>query len=320
MRCASPFKNRSCSDAAGWMRRIGFLWVMLFVLGPHWQATAQAVHPDVYLNQTSSATFTRLDALRESEQAQIGLFYASGTARLNPLLKPVVDETVRLWEHFLVGMNLPYVVLEDSSLARNLNAGVRLLILPNAEVLAERDQDALRKYLQAGGGLIASGRVGFLDDRGVLQNDRFFKEIFGAEPSIDLPDSLNGLLQTIKGGHPPTNGIAPGYQLNIKRPSLGTAVIPLESTSLGPLVTYNRMDVRLVEQALHASTLLLRGTYGEGRFVWMGFNPQDVSLDEEQQAAYQGLVLNAMAHVAHVPMLSVRRWPHGFTSATNCAV
>lgn len=302
------------------MRQIGLLWVLFVVLMPQWHAAAQAVHPDVYLNQTSPATFTRLDALREGEQPQIGLFYATGTARLNPLLTSTVDKSVRLWEHFLIGMDLPYVVLEDSSLARNLSAGIRLLIMPNAEVLSERDQDALRSYLQAGGGLIASGRVAFLDERGVLQNDRYFKEIFGAEPSIDLPDSLNGLLQTIKGGHPPTNGIAPGYQLNIKRPALGTAVIPLESTSMGPLVTYQRLDVRLIEQALEASTLLLRGMYGEGRFVWMGFNPQDVSLDEEQQAAYQGLVLNAMAHVARVPTLSVRRWPHGFTSAASFAV
>ena len=52
----------------------------------------------------------------------------------------------------------------------------------------------------------------------------------------------------------------------------------------------------------------------------MGFNPQDVSLDTQQQAVYQGLVLNSMAHVARVPALSLRRWPHGFTSASSFAV
>ncbi len=324
-RCALPLTIRCCSlTSTGLLLKTGrigfFLFASLFVFAPSFRATAQAVHPDVYLDQSSPATFTRLDALREGDKPQIGLFYASSTARLNPLLEPVVEKTVRLWEHFLIGMDLPYAVVEDSSFARHVNSGIRLLIMPNAEVLGERNQDVLRAFLQEGGGLIASGRIGFLDERGVLQNDRFFKELFGAEPSIDLPDTLNGLLQTIKGGHPPTNGIAPGYQLNIKRPALGTAVIPLESTSMGPLVPYERLDVRLIEQALQASTLLLRGTYGEGRFVWMGFNPQDVALDEDQQAAYQGLVVNAMAHVTRVPSLAVRRWPHGFTSATSFAV
>ena len=148
----------------------------------------------------------------------------------------------------------------------------------------------------------------------------FFKEIFGAEPSIDLPDSLSGLLQTLEGGHPPTNGIAPGFQLNISRPAFGTAVLPLDSQSMGYLVAYERMEIKLIEEALNVSTLLLRGHYGTGRFVWMGFNPQDVSLDPQQQAVYQGLVLNAMAHVARVPALSVRRWPHGFTSASSFAI
>ncbi len=283
-------------------------------------AYAQSVHADVYLDRTTATTFTKLAQLRTGDQAQIGLFFSDNTIRFNSALEPAINNAIRSWEHFLVGMDLPYRVMEDTSLTRGIDDEIKLLIMPNAEVLSERQREIIREYMKRGGGLIASGRIGFLDDRGVLQNDRFFKEIFSAEPSIELPDSLNGLLQTIKGGHPPTNGIAPGFQLNISRPAQGTAVIPLGSQPMGHLVAYERLDIRLIEQALNASTLLLRGEYGGGRFVWMGFNPQDVSLDERQQAVYQGLVLNAMAHVTRVPSLSLRRWPHGFTSASSFAV
>ncbi len=284
------------------------------------KVAAQAVHPDVFLHRSTSTTYTQLEQLKTDDQPQIGLFYSGNTAALNRDLGPSVKEAVRLWELFLVGMELPYRVMEDTSLARPIDDHIRLLIMPGAEVLSEKQQGHLRDYLTRGGGLIASGRTGFLDDRGVLQNDRFFKEIFGAEPSIDLPDSLNGLFQSLQGGHVPTNGIAPGFLLNVKRPDFGMAVLPLQSESMGSLVAYERMGERFVEEALQVSTLLLKGEYGEGRFIWFGFNPQDVSLDEEQQAVYQGLVLNAMAHVAKVPALTVRRWPHGFTSASGFAV
>ena len=233
--------------------------------------SGQSVHPEVFLDRPTSTTHTRLDQLRTDGNPQIGLFYSRHTMMLDPTLGPVVEEAVRLWELFLVGMELPYRVMEDTSLAKPINEEIKLLIMPGAEVLSENQRGVIRAYLKRGGGLIASGRVGFLDDRGVLQNDRFFKEIFSAEPSIDLPDSLSGLLQTLKGGHPPTNGIAPGFQLNISRPALGTAVLPLNSQSMGNLLAYQQMDIQLIEEALNVSTLLLRGEYGAGQICLDGF-------------------------------------------------
>ena len=283
-------------------------------------SVAQSVHPDVYLERSTATTHTQLHQLKTEQQPQIGLFFSDRTIALNAAYGPSVEEAVKLWELFLVGMELPYRVMEDTALARPIDDHIRLLIMPGVEVLSEVQQQVIKEYLKRGGGVIASGRTGFLDDRGVLQNDRFFKEVFGAEPSIDLPDSLNGLFQSLDGGHMPTNGIAPGFLLNVSRPALGMAVLPLSSQSMGALMAYERMGVRFVEEALHASTLLLKGEYGAGRFVWLGFNPQDVSLDAEQQAVYQGLIVNAMAHVARVPSLSVRKWPHGFTSASGFAV
>lgn len=307
----------SLTRTGGWYLLV-FL-VCLFTAGTR-ESTAQSVHPDVYLEQSTATTSTRLDQLRASEMPQIGLFYSRRTMALNAALEPVVEEAIRQWELFLVGLELPYEVLEDSSLSKPVDEDIKLLIMPSAEVLSEAQRASVRAFMQRGGGLIASGRVGFLDDRGVLQNDRFFRELFKAEPSIDLPDSLGGLIQTIAGGLSPTDGIPPGYKLNINRPVLGTAVLPIQSNAMGHLEPYQNMQVRLIQQALEVSTLLLEGSYGAGRFVWMGFNPQDVSQDYDQQMVYQGLVLNAMAHVVRAPILSIRRWPHGFSSASGFAI
>lgn len=296
------------------------LGVFALFVGPGTiELSAQSVHPEVYLSRPTATTYTRLSQFRTGDKPKVGLYYSRGTIELNQVLAPTVEEAVKQWELLLVGMELPYVVLEDTSLVRAIDDNIELLIMPGAEVLSDQHRAVIRTYLKQGGGLIASGRLGFFDERGVLQNDRFYREIFSAEPSIDLPDSLNGLIQVLQGGHPPTNGIAPGFKLNVSRPALGMAVLPLESQPMGYIISYQQ-GIQLIEDAFNVSTLLLKGEYGAGRFVWFGFNPQDVSLEEQQQAVYQGLVLNSMAYVAGVPALSVRRWPHGFTSASSFAV
>ncbi len=293
---------------------------ILMIMGIVGQVMGQSVHPDVYLDRSTETTFTRLDQLRDGSRPQIGLVYSQHAMALSAALAPEVEEAVRQWELFLVGMELPYEVLEDTSLSRPIHESIKLLIMPNVEVLSPKQQAVIKGYMRKGGGLIASGRIGFLDDRGVVQNDRFFKELFSAEPTIDLPESMPGLLQSVSGGFAVTNGIPPGYKLNINRPTLGAAVRPIESHSLGNLESYQRMEGQGMQDALQSSTLLLEGEYGAGRFVWAGFNPQDVSLEYEQQAMYQGLMLNAMAFVTRVPAISIRRWPHGFSSASSFAV
>ncbi|MEM7348721.1 MAG: polysaccharide deacetylase family protein, partial [Chloroflexota bacterium] len=317
--------SSSSALTGNWVRRIylaGCVSIIVSILLPcsTTQINAQAVHPDVFLDRSNATTHTQLAQLKVAGRPQIGLFYSERTLALNKALEPSIQEAVQLWELFLVGMELPYRVMEDTSLSRPIDDNIRLLIMPGVEVLSDEQKGFVKDYLKRGGGLIASGRMGFFDERGVLQNDRFFKEVFGAEPSIDLPDSLNGLLQSLQGGHMPTNGIPPGFLLNITRPAFGMAVLPLQSQSMGSLMAYQQMGERFVEEALKASTLLLKGEYEAGRFVWLGFNPQDVSLDPAHQAVYQGLMLNAMAYVSRTPMISVRRWPHGFTSASGFAV
>lgn len=297
-------------------RLICMIWLMTGIVSPSY---AQSLQAGIQLNQPTASTFNQLDALRGASH-QIGLFFSTQTEQFNPDYAVTMREAVRQWEMLLIGLELPYIVLEDTSLTRPLSDSLRLLIMPAAEVLSSQQKEMLRQYLKRGGGLIAAGRIGFVDDRGIVQNDRFFKEIFSAEPSINLPDSIDGLLHTIEGGHPPTYGIPAGYQLNLTRPPYSTAMMPIRSKAMGRIVPYRTTSVQLIDDALEASTLMLRGTYGAGRFVWLGFNPQDVARTDQQQMSYQSMILNTMAYTAGLPVASVRPWPNGYRSATSFAM
>lgn len=302
-----------------WRSASGWLACVLLMFGLAGSSYAQSLQAGIQLNQPTASTYNQLDALR-GKSHQIGLFFSTQTEQFNPDYAVTMREAVRQWEMLLIGLELPYVVLEDTSLTHPLSDSLRLLIMPAAEVLSPQQQRVIRQYLKRGGGLIAAGRVGFVDDRGIVQNDRFFKEIFSAEPSINLPDSIEGLLHTIEGGHPPTYGIPAGFQLNLTRPPYSTAMIPIRSKAMGRIVPYQTTSVQLIDDVLEASTLMLRGSYGAGRFVWLGFNPQDVARTDQQQISYQSMILNTMAYTAGLPVASVRPWPDGYRSAASFAM
>ena len=291
------------------------IWMLcLVVVGLGMQTSyAQAVHPGVELTRPNRSTANLSDRLHSQK---IGLFLSGRTIDLNPEYDETLRESVRQWEHFLIGHGLSYRILEDTSLMRPLPASMPLVVLPSAEVLSAEQQETLKQHLRRGGGVIASGRTGYFDDKGVWQNDRFFREVFSAEPSIDLPDTLRGLIQSLAGGNAVTEGLPAGFEMNVSRPDYGFAAIPIESQAIGHANPYRRMDVSLIEQAINASTLLLSGSYEGGRFVWIGFGPQDVSRAERQQAVYQSLILNAIAYTTRTPSISIRKWPQGLKSAS----
>lgn len=295
----------------------------------------QAVHPDIYLNQSSHSTYNNLSQLRSADEPEIGLYYAARTIQQNPELKKDVEDALKQWELFLLGMNLPYKVLADTTMDRAIDEPIRILIMPAAEVLSSGQRNSIRNYLARGGGLIASGRVGFWDERGVLQKDRFFKEIFSADPGVELPESLFSVVQLVQGGHPVTEGVPPGYLLKLAVPALGVSAFPENSNALGSLVVYNTEEVGLSREQIASSSMMIAGEFKPddvasdsvnqdsvkaGRFVWTGFNPQNVSLEPEQQAIYQTMVVNALAYVSGTTAVSIRRWPHGFSSASSLAV
>ena len=280
----------------------------------------QPVHPDVNLEQPRRNTANLLQQLRHAPNSQIGLLFSEKSIEASPEGEAIFREAARQWEQFLIGHELPYRVLEDTSLTHELPAALRLLILPSAEVLSETQKDVLKAYLQRGGGIIASGRTGFYDESGIASEPRFFEDVFGAEPSITIPDTLQGLLQMIDGGHVVSEGVPAGFRLNVTRPFNGVAAVPVTSTAIGVSEGYEASANAFNDGAGRVSSLVLYGDYEAGRFVWFGFAPQDVSPDVRQQAVYQTLLLNAMAYVSRTPMISLGRWPSGYSSASAFAM
>lgn len=300
------------------------LWFVCLLIGGVWVAPAhtQALHPRVSLTQPAQGVNNALDLIRNTARPTVGLVYAKQTAERLPDAAAVVNEAVSQWELLLLGMGLSYQMLEDEDLKRNIGDDFRVLIFPVAEALSEVQAETLKRFVERGGGLIISGRVGLFNEKGRRAREgTFFRDVLGATYDAYLPENPAVLVQQLAGGHALTAGLPGGYRLTLAPSPNIAAVRPLTSTSLGRPYAYGQgedSDLAGIDP-LSATSMALYGQFGIGHVVWMGFQPQDVSIDAEQQAVYQGFVVNALSYAAAVPTIAVRTWPEGKISATVLA-
>ena len=273
-------------------------------------APAQGVHPDVLLTRPSAELANALGWMTEARTPPVGVLAPMRSS--DPVVaasREVADRAVRGWEYLLLGLDIPYRILEDSSLTDAALSGMRLLVLPASESLSPAHRDAVKRFMERGGGVIASGPTGAATALGVEADDAFMQEVFGLRLAGVLPDTINGVDVTLQGGHPVTAGLPDGYRFNVGRAPGVTLAVPLRGESLGTTQSYAG------ELLADDPTLLAYGQYGNGAFLWLGFSGTDVSHDTESQHVFQRLIVNAIACLTETPTVALRAWPNGARSA-----
>jgi hypothetical protein len=283
-----------------------------------WAAPArgQAIPPGVTAGHPLPAVSTGLDLLRNGTRT-IAYLHKPATLPADQDKSPYeplpvrLNNAVRSWEYVMLGLSLPYRVVDDAELARGIPDDIRVLLLPASEMLTERQREVVARFVARGGGLIAQGRTGLFDERGAVRDSRFFNDLFGAEYVTSMPPQPGGIFQQLDGSHALTAGIEPGYLVNLSAQMPTTVARAVRSQALGKLVPYNQAD----NEAFRPFTMALYGENGAGRFFWTRFLPQDVSREVDQQRHYVTLLINALAYVTRVPVAGVRAWPDASLSA-----
>lgn len=80
----------------------------------------------------------------------------------------------------LVRARIPYLPVEIDDIENVDNAQLRLLILPNIGAMSDRQAASVRRFVQGGGGLLATGQSSLCDDWGDPRPDFALADLFGA--------------------------------------------------------------------------------------------------------------------------------------------
>ena len=278
-------------------------------------AGAQAVDPTLTLAHPAPGVSHATGNLLNSDEPRVALLISEQARGNTDLSRARARDAVYYWEVFLLGLQLPYQTVQDGDIGKISHKDYDLVIMPSAHALSGRQRKNLLRFVERGGGVIASGSMGQMDERGRDVQDSFFAELLGAEFVSRLPEQPFGLLHSLDAASPVGQGVPPGFRLNLSPIQNLTAARVVTGTALGTPFSYSGRD----DDRLADLTLAVINRRGDGWAMWTRFGPQDVSRERAHQAAYQRMMVNAIAKLTGARTVSVRPWPELSRSALAIA-
>ena len=92
----------------------------------------------------------------------------------------LVDLPWRGLTQALIRARIPYLPIHADDLEQDLPPGISLLVLPNLGAMSDRHVAAVRRFVERGGGLLATGQSSLFDEWGEPRPDFALGDLFGA--------------------------------------------------------------------------------------------------------------------------------------------
>lgn len=252
--------------------------------------------------------FTLAVNAMEESQSRIAVLYSGYTAKINENFIPKAIEQITLWEIFLMQNKIPYSVIYDKDLENGLSDNFDIIILPSVYSISEREIRSLKKFLDDGNSILNVGsKLNYDDDQNYkgLEN---LNELFGIKIS-EFSDKELSLFQYINQNPIFTDGITENLTLQI-------------STKIPPIISevnsnsYELIGYVKTPKSKLIQTLLTYGKAGNGKFINIGFNFDDVIGGENEQKLFKTFILNSIKWLDKAPDIYVADFPDNFITGS----
>lgn len=216
------------------------------------------------------------------------------------------------WRNLAEASGYRTETIGDAQLAAGLDA-YAAVILPSVVCLSDPARIELRRYLNAGGGVLSTWALGARSGEGEWRGYDFLQSLTGAV-RFELGRSEAPWFISVRSAIPLGAGLPGGARLQV------TSEERLEATALEADAFWSDASLRPRRPALpdDYQAAAVRQRIGAGRFVWFGFHEDSSVTGEAERAA--ALLLNGLAWAAGRPLVSMEPWPAPFTQAALVAV
>jgi len=248
--------------------------------------------------------------------SKVGILYSQYTS--NMLDDEVwVEANIDTWKNFLTNMKIEHEVFSDLDLEEGRHLKYNLIILAGTKSLSDKEVMRIKRYIDAGGSVLATGGVATFSDEAKWRGWDFFKETFGMKFTKELsPDEVLEKSHTLRGNLPITAGIPTGYILQIATWDRPVYAEVLEPRTVQVSYWYDYSGERgLVDEQIKKSAGIANGFYGKGRFVWYGFELNSVVGSNEDYNYLGRLVKNSIDWLTYNPISFVKDWPEPYVAA-----
>lgn len=230
-------------------------------------------------------------------------------------------ENIKSWEHLLKAIDLRYEIVDDQAVESGALKTYAFLVLPGVKALSDKQMAELKKYIDGGGSIFATGGIGSYNENGEWRGWDFLGEVFGLQYTKEITPEEATKLQILRGGLPITGGIPAGFSLKIATWDRPIACEVQERRTTQASTWYNfATDSGLVRDAVEKTAGIAYGTYGRGRFVWMGFELNSIFGGQKDYVNFDLLCRRSIDWLTYTPTVQVRDWPAPYTAAATVLV
>lgn len=250
------------------------------------------------------------------KQKTAALLFSNYTQNMMSEGSTWLSDNVDTWESFLTNINWSYVIIDDQDIEQGNHFNYPLVILPGSKSMSDRELIQLKKYLEGGGSIFATGGPATYSDEAKWRGWEFFTEVFGMNFNKEIKPEEYYKVHTLRGDLPLTAGIPTGYALKIAtwdRPIYAEILEP-RTTQLSFWFDF-RTEAGLVREEIQRSAGISYGTYGAGRFVWYGFEINSVIGEQEDYINFEKLFINSVNWLTYNPTAFIKDWPSTYKAA-----
>ena len=250
------------------------------------------------------------------KKPEVGILYSQYTENTLPAGSTWLNDNISTWKKFLGNLNLKYDIVSDQTIENGQHFKYKLLVLPGTKSMSEKESLQIKRYLENGGSVFATGSIATYSNDGKWKGWEFFNQVFGLKFSHELKPDEFSKIHTICGSLPITANIPTGFPLKIATWDRPMAVEVLDPRTTQASFWYNyRLDEGLVREEIKKSAGIAYGSYGSGRFMWMGFELNSVIGVQEDYVYFERLFNNSIKWLTYSPIAYVRDWPTGYDAA-----
>lgn len=254
------------------------------------------------------------------KEPEIAILYSKYTENTLPVGSTWLNDNLSTWKTFLDNLNLKYEIISDQKIENGEHQKYKLIVLPGTKSLSEKEALQIKKYLENGGSVFATGGIGSYSNDGKWRGWEFLNQVFGVQFSHELKPNEFSKIHTVCGSLPITANIPTGFPLKVATWDRPMAVEVLDPRTTQVSFWYNyRMDDGLVREEIKKSAGIAYGNFGKGRFMWMGFELNSIIGVQEDYIYFERLFNNSIKWLMYFPIAYVRDWPTGYEAAAVVA-
>ncbi|HSL87859.1 MAG TPA: hypothetical protein VK870_01010 [Ignavibacteriaceae bacterium] len=247
---------------------------------------------------------------------QVAILYSKYTENMLPDGSTWLVDNISTWKKFLSNLNIRFNILTDQDIENGKHHSYRLLILAGSKSLSDAEILQIKKYLENGGSVFATSGVASYSEDGKWRGWQFFNQVFGMQFTYEIQHDNVLKIHTLRGGIPLTATIPTGYPLKIATWDIPMAAEVLDPRTKQVSFWYNfRLEEGLVREGIKRSTGIAYGSYGTGRFVWMGFEINSVIGLQEDYILFDRFFNNCINWLNYSPIAYIKDWPDGYDAA-----